>query len=321
MSDKGLHRIAVLTSACTVVLLAAGALVTSTGSGLAVPDWPLSYGSLLPPMVGGIFYEHGHRLIAGTVALLTALQAFFFVRFEKRNGVKTLAVSALVLVLLQAGLGGMTVLLRLPPVVSVVHACLAQIFFSVVVSLALLSSPAWMAKPGSLSTEALLDANSSRFLPMFSVGLVGLFFVQLILGATMRHTGAGLAIPDFPLAFGGLVPPTFTFAIAVHYFHRVGAFTIILLCSGLALYLYRKHQNQLSLITAVGMLLGLLSAQVLLGSMVIWLKRPIPLTTAHLVVGAGLLASSVVFALKVFRLSGAVKQAASRTLVTSWEPA
>ena len=123
------HRFAVVTAVATFLLLVAGALVTSNDAGLSVPDWPLSHGSLMPEMVGGVFYEHSHRLIAATVAILTLILAIWLGRVERRRQVRRLAWTAVGMVLAQALLGGLTVLLYLPVAISVLHACLAQLFF------------------------------------------------------------------------------------------------------------------------------------------------------------------------------------------------
>ena len=128
-----LHAYAVFTAFCTFLLIIAGALVTGNDAGLSVPDWPLSYGKLMPPMVGGIFYEHGHRMVAATVGLLTVVLAFWLWRAEPRRWVRRLGWVALATVVAQGVLGGITVLFYLPVAVSVAHACLAQIFFCLVV--------------------------------------------------------------------------------------------------------------------------------------------------------------------------------------------
>jgi cytochrome c oxidase assembly protein subunit 15 len=130
------HRFAVATAVATFVLLVAGALVTSNDAGLSVPDWPLSHGSLMPEMVGGVFYEHSHRLIAATVAILTLILAIWLSRAERRPQVRRLGWTAVGMVLAQALLGGVTVLLYLPVAISVLHACLAQLFFCTVVVIA-----------------------------------------------------------------------------------------------------------------------------------------------------------------------------------------
>src|SRR5688572_15926415 len=120
--DAWRHRFGVLTAAATVALVFIGGLVTSTGSGLAVPDWPLSYGQLMPPMVGGVFYEHGHRMAATAVGLLTLVLAIWTARVESRPGVRRLAWGALAAVIAQGVLGGLTVIYLLPTPISVTHA-------------------------------------------------------------------------------------------------------------------------------------------------------------------------------------------------------
>src|SRR3982750_1956550 len=143
-----LHRFARLVTAFTVLLIAAGGMVTSTGSGLSVPDWPTSYGWSMfsfptSKWVGGIRYEHSHRLIASTVGFLTIILAIWTWRLEPRRWVRKLGFAALGAVILQGVLGGITVLLFLPPAVSIGHAALAQFFFCLTITLAVVTSPAW----------------------------------------------------------------------------------------------------------------------------------------------------------------------------------
>ena len=200
-----LHRFAKLVAASTVLLLAAGAMVTSTGSGLSVPDWPTTYGWYMFtfPMskwVGGIRYEHGHRLIASTVGFLTIILAVWTWRVDPRRWVRWLAAGALGVVILQGLLGGLTVLLLLPAPISIGHAGLAQLFFCLTLSLAVFTSPGWKA---ASAVDPVDDPKLRRLAAVTTV----LVYTQILLGATMRHTGAGLAIPDFPLAFGHVIPP------------------------------------------------------------------------------------------------------------------
>src|SRR5437867_2708610 len=208
--DRRRHRYAAACACATLVLVVAGGLVTSTGSGLAVPDWPLSFGTLFPPMTGGVLFEHGHRLIAATVGLMTIVLAIWFGRKETRAWVRRLACVAIGAVVAQGLLGGLTVLLRLPPSVSVLHACLAQGFFCVVVLLAVATSSGFLGQ----GREGAAQGAGPMFVPWAAA--TGLVYAQLVLGAVMRHTGAGLAIPDVPLVFGRLLPPSWTRAIAVH---------------------------------------------------------------------------------------------------------
>lgn len=290
-----LSHLTKFTTLMTLILLSVGALVTSTGSGLAVPDWPLSYGQFFPPMIGGILYEHGHRLLAGSVAILATIQAALIWRFESRAAVKYLGFFSVGVVLSQAVLGGITVLFRLPPAVSISHACLAQIFFSTIVVIALITSDFW--KNFAASEEIKKDS----FLQLGSWMLPFVFFVQLLFGATMRHTGAGLAIPDFPLSFGHWLPPVFTTPILIHFCHRAGAFTIVVLVTLVLIRIYQKHSLQLGIIAIAGLLAAFVTLQIMMGAMIIWLKKPVLLTTAHLAVGACCLGTSVVLAVVVRR--------------------
>lgn len=168
---------------CVFFLLMAGGLVTSHEAGLAVPDWPLSYGTWMPPMVGNIFWEHGHRMIAGFVALLTLFTAICAQCSGEPSGIKKLAWAGLFMVLLQALLGGITVLMLLPPPVSIAHACLGQTFFCLTIALAYYLHP--------LSRQSLPGSDSEHFRKLGRLTLLTFLFVyiQLILGATVRHTG------------------------------------------------------------------------------------------------------------------------------------
>ncbi|GIX48117.1 MAG: cytochrome oxidase assembly protein [Candidatus Tectimicrobiota bacterium] len=293
---RWLHRFAVVTAAATLGLIAAGALVTSTGSGLAVPDWPLSFGQVFPPMQGGVLFEHGHRLVAAFVGLLTVALALAMQRWEPRPWVRRLAWGAVLAVLVQGLLGGLTVLLRLPTAVSVAHACLAQAFLCLVVSLAVCTAPSWQA-PQARWQEA--GGPSLRLVAVLTTVLV---YVQLLLGALVRHLGAGLAIPDFPLAFGRLVPPLTSPGVTVHFLHRVGA---LLVASGVVWTVVRMRETgrgeRWLQRPALG-LLALLLAQLGLGALIVWTRRAVLPTTAHVVTGAALLATSLVLTLRLYRL-------------------
>src|SRR6185436_11516808 len=137
------HRFAILTATATYALLFLGGLVTSTGSGLAVPDWPLSFGQVMPEMVGGVLFEHGHRMAASLVGFLTLILSIWTVVSETRPGVRALGIAMILAVVLQGVLGGVTVLYKLPIAVSVTHACLAQTFFCLAVTMAIVTGPSW----------------------------------------------------------------------------------------------------------------------------------------------------------------------------------
>src|ERR1700691_3863994 len=141
--NQALHRYAVFTACCTFLLLIAGALVTSNDAGLSIPDWPLAYGSLTPPMVGGIRYEFTHRVIATCVGFLTVILAAWLWKVEKRAWIRWLGVAALGGVIAQGILGGMTVRMFQPPAVSAAHATLAQLFFSTLVAISVFTGSWW----------------------------------------------------------------------------------------------------------------------------------------------------------------------------------
>jgi cytochrome c oxidase assembly protein subunit 15 len=295
------HRFAVATAAATYVLLFMGGLVTSTGSALAVPDWPLAFGQVFPAMTGGVLFEHGHRLAATTVGLLTLVLAVWTIVEEPRASVRGLATAMLVAVILQGVLGGITVLYKLPLAVSVTHACLAQLFFCLAVTMCLVTAPSW----GAARTPAL---HMGEPLPLVAAITTGAVFVQLALGALVRHTGAGLAIPDFPLAFGRLVPPLETPLIAIHFAHRVGAAVVSVLVLTLAARVLRARPSR-EVVRLVVLALGLLVTQITLGALIVWTHRAVVPTTTHVVIGAGLLATCLATSLRLGRTATAVATA------------
>ena len=274
-----MHRFATLTAIATFFLLIAGGMVTSTNSGLAVPDWPLSYGTWFPPMVGGILYEHGHRMIAGVVGLLILALAIWVGWREPRRWVRRLGYAALGAVIGQAILGGMTVLLLLPPQVSIAHACLAQLVFCLVISLSWCTTPHRSPAPA-----AAVDVRGHSA----ALGLAA--FTQLLLGAVIRHTG------------GSVIP------------HVLGAVAL----SGLAIAFAWRTRREPLLRRDAWRLLGLLAAQVGVGLVVLagmvvvqMLLGPAALlhldqalvTMAHQVVGAMVLAHACLLVLMVHRVT------------------
>lgn len=305
------HRFAVLTACATLGLIFVGGLVTSTGSGLAVPDWPLSFGQVFPPMVGGVFFEHGHRMVAAFVGVLTVTLAVLLANWEPRAWVRWLGWGALAAVLVQGSLGGLTVLLRLPTAVSVTHACLAQVFFCLTVAIAVCTSPHWWA---SRQVAVETAAPSLRVLTRLTVGFI---FVQLILGALMRHTGAGLAIPDFPLAFGRVIPPFESQGVAIHFLHRMGALVVAIVISWTVARVLSRFRTEAQLRRPALALFALLMLQLTLGALTIWTQRAVTPMTAHVAIGAAVLATSVMLALRATQLVGhPVSQMQTQTLVS-----
>jgi len=285
------HRFATLLALSTLILVFVGGLVTSTGSGLAVPDWPLSYGMVMPPMVGGIFYEHGHRMVAATVGFLTLVLAIWTQATEPRPGVRRLAWTALALVIAQGTLGGLTVLFLLPTPVSVAHACLAQCFFCVTIALAYTTSGEWA------TTDRVPDRAGVRLAALAATAVV---FVQLTLGATMRHLGAGLAIPDFPLAFGRVIPPLSEAAVVLHFAHRVGALAVLAVVVVLAVRAHRSGMAALGRMASVVVVLVIV--QIALGATTVLTGKAVLPTTAHVAVGAAVLGSCGLVLLRAWRL-------------------
>ena len=299
---KALHRFAKIVAGCTVVLVLAGSLVTSTASGLSVPDWPTSYGwnmFTFPPShwVGGILYEHGHRLIASTVGFLTIILAVWLWRTDPRRWVKWLGVSALGAVIAQGVLGGLTVLFFLPAAISTAHAGLAEIFFCITVSIALVTSPAWIR---GYSDSSMDDAVLRRVAATTTV----LIYAQILIGATMRHTGAGLAIPDFPLMFGHVIPDHWDPKIAIHFAHRVGALIVSLAILATSAHVFYHHGDRRELTRPAALILGLVAVQVTLGALTVLSGRDVAINSAHVVVGALVLATSLVITLRSWRDQG-----------------
>ena len=303
---------AALVAASTAVLIFAGGLVTSTGSGLSVPDWPNTYGWFmwsfpLSKMVGGIFYEHLHRLVASTVGCLIVVLAIWLARAEPRRWVRRLGYLALAAVITQGILGGITVLFFLPDAISIAHASLAQIVFCLTTTIAVVTSNGWnrdYADPGSRLPDpgSRLQARiEDRTLERMAVVTTAVIYIQIVIGATMRHTGAGLAIPDFPLAFGHLVPPQWDSKIAIHFAHRVGALiiaTLILATSGHVLF---HHRRRAELRRPAALLLVLVVLQITLGALTVLSQKQFIINSLHVVNGALVLVTSLVLTLRAHR--------------------
>ena len=287
--NPALHRYAAVTSVATFFLLVAGALVTSNDAGLAVPDWPLSYGSLFPPMIGGIFYEHGHRVVASFVGILTVGLAIWLWRADARPWVRRLGWLALAAVIAQGLLGALTVKFLLPPPVSVAHASLAQIFYCITVALVIFTGRWWQSE-----VPAVEDTGSPR-LKTLALAAVAATFLQLILGAAYRHNASGI------------VP------------HLIGAAVVLLLAilAGRAVRLRFPEARPLR--RAAAMLHAVVGTQLILGALAWWSRlssqgmqqtpdSTIWLTAIHTVFGAVVLAGTVVLALVAHRVVRSAEQ-------------
>src|SRR5512143_721490 len=278
-----LHRYATLVAVCTLLLVLAGASVTSKEAGLSVPDWPLSYGQVIPQMTGGVLFETGHRMIATIVGILTILLAIWIARVEKpphgRAWMRRLGWAAVSLVVAQGLLGGATVLLLQPAPISIAHACLAQLFFSVTVAIAVFTSRNWQQGP-----EPVEDYGrpSLRSLAILTPVLV---LVQIGLGAGFRHRAFGL----MPHVIGAMIVPLAILLVGMFVQHQ-----------------FPKHR---ALRPAATGLLVITMSQVLLG-LAAYIARinaaeyPLAMvltTVAHVATGGLTLAASVVLAIQIRR--------------------
>jgi cytochrome c oxidase assembly protein subunit 15 len=390
--NRPLHRLALLTAIATFPLIFMGGLVTSHDVGLSVPDWPNSYGYnmfLFPPnqWVGGILYEHTHRLmgtVVGFCAILVTLNAwgvarsetartrliggtvfallaaailasllfrngskldsrqaqafvsllgmaavFFFASFartpEPRRWVRWLATAVLGMVIFQGVLGGLrVVLLKLN--LAIVHACIAQAFFCLATLLAVVSSKWWT------TADRNPDAPHGKSLLRLAIAAWTIIYLQLIVGATMRHYKAGLAIPDLPFAFGRVIPPTNDADLRAaqarvapegHWWevddatlgqvwlafaHRIGAILVSAAVIALAVTALRKHRNK-GLTTLAWLLVALLATQVTLGVLTVLLKKPADIASLHVAIGALVLVTTFVLAARAMRLYAALPTA------------
>lgn len=386
-----LYRFAVLTALFTLALLGVGGLVTSHGVGMAVPDWPNTYGynMFLFPIskwVGGIFYEHTHRLVASFVGLLTAVLAVWLwvvetggamrkigagvivgvlvlmgglmgvrdhtvflglaavasvgmvyggYRFLREDGqaLRWLGILALATVILQGVLGGMRVVLYKDEL-GIFHATLAQLFFVLICVIALFTSSWWQrgstrcASPTSSREES--SSFVSRNLRSLLLATTAIILLQLILGATMRHQHAGLAIPDFPLAYGKLWPamdaesvmrynqqrqeitaahPITAFQIGLQMTHRLVA-VVILIGVGWCAQRLRRELGGKQPLTRLGWFwLVTILVQATLGAFTLWTNKAADVATAHVLVGALSLVTGALACIIAFRQSAPLRAA------------
>lgn len=296
--------------ATTFVLLFIGGLVTSYHAGMAVPDWPLSFGSLNPEGWWGNFpvrLEHGHRLFAAGVGLLIlALAVWIWLVRSTSPAVRWLAGAALVGVALQGTFGGLRVTLetaghlRSATTLRVVHGCSAQVELCLLVAIAALLSRSWIENAWKLALPGLVGMRRLAWV------VVAAIFLQLVSGATMRHLGAGLAIPYFPEANpdGGLLPKVHNLFVDLNFTHtRLGALLVTLLILALVILVLRRARGEVRLTSPALGLLGLLLVQLSLGIAVILHMKPITLTTIHVVNGAAVLAVSLLLAMRASRFA------------------
>jgi cytochrome c oxidase assembly protein subunit 15 len=293
-----LHRFSQLLAGCTVALILAGSLVTSNGAGLSVPDWPTTYGWSMftfPPSmwVANIRYEHVHRLVASGVGALTIIAVCWLWIARTPSWLRWFGLGTLGAVIAQGVLGGVTVLFFLPAAISTAHAALAQLFLCATVSLALFTSPRWVDQ-----SRPIDDARLRRLTTLTTL----LAYCQIVVGAAMRHTGAGLAISDFPWSFGHVVPDHWTAGIAVHFGHRIGAIVVMLVSASTFVDVLRRFRHRTELISPATLLLFLVFTQATLGAFVVITRRQPWINSVHVVVGAFVLTTSVVLMLRSWQV-------------------
>ncbi|MBI2027962.1 MAG: COX15/CtaA family protein [Deltaproteobacteria bacterium] len=325
----------------TFILILWGAVVRVTGSGLGCPDWPLCYGKMLPPFQYQSLLEWGHRMLASWVGLVT-LALFVVSCFKKNRGWKTiLAAVILILVLVQAGMGALAVKYELDPLVIMIHLAIAMIFFLLMLSLFLLfedtsinlrvfsegynggfagmdllrskreqtrvPSGVFHAGENDRVPRKILGDLCFRYSQRFFIVLFIVAFAQFVFGGYVASVGAGLGCPDFPLCYGRLLPPSGDLLAKIHFVHRLGALTLLVLSTGI-LY-FRRSLRHYELFEAHGVievergLFILLMIQVALGVLTVIFKLPLPLRILHLAAGIGVVSMSFVLMLKLLLIN------------------
>jgi cytochrome c oxidase assembly protein subunit 15 len=324
---RALHWFAVLTAVATFLLLGAGGLVTSHEAGMSVPDWPNSYGYnmfLFPPSqwMGGIFYEHTHRLWATVVGLMTTILAVWLCWKDARRWMKWLGVLAFLLVVAQGVLGGLRVVLKMDNL-GAIHGVVGQTFFALMCAIALFTGGFWRA----ISEQKLNVPGPLRTMVLMTTILI---FCQLILGSTMRAQHAGLSINTFPSAYGKIWPDTRPEAIArynaqrievtnvnditafqvilqmVHRIFALGILISVILC---AVQAWRLLGIRDTLTKFAFFWLGLITVQIGLGAATIWSNKAADVATAHVLVGALSLVTGALWCIIAFGRSARVPAA------------
>jgi cytochrome c oxidase assembly protein subunit 15 len=326
-----LNRFTWFTAVATLLLICSGGMVTSKGVGLAVPDWPTTFGynMFLFPVskwIGGIFFEHTHRLIASAVGFLTIILAIWLWRSEDRQWVRNLGVIAVAAVILQGVLGGLRVTM-LKDEIGIFHACLAQAFLGLIVLIALVTTHFW-------STLSNVIADERRFpaITAVAIAITIAIYVQLALGATMRHQHRDLAILDFPTANGAWIPDSSAsalvkinawrdaralsnvdaFQIWLQVAHRFLALLIAIGVIAFCLRVWRDARHVPTLRRLSILWLALLACQLTLGAWTIWSNKAADVATTHVAVGATMLCFGVSISAICWRIQSGWRALAAR---------
>ena len=289
--NKGLHWFSLLVAGATFFLIIAGALVTSNDAGLATEDWPLSNGQFFPAMVGNLFWEHGHRMVATSVGLLTIGLVILLFRKEPRRWVRRLGLVALFGVIVQGLLGGLTVKLMLPLAVSTAHATLAQLFFCTTVALAVFTSKSWIQSDLSVEEKGTLPI---RYVCLAAAATI---LLQLVLGATLRHSAT----------WDKHLPTELLLA------HVGGALAVAVTLASACFMILRRHPGVTFLTRPASIAVALLGLQLFFGvaAYVTRLRSPddpqplhpmVGITVAHVACGALVFAATIVMTLRAFKV-------------------
>lgn len=297
-------------------------MVTSKNAGLAVPDWPTTFGYNMfffpfSKWIGGIFFEHVHRLIASTVGFLTIILTIWLWRSESRRWVRNLGLAALAAVIVQGVLGGLRVTM-LKDEIGIFHACLAQAYFGLLIVIALVTSPIW-----SRLALAKIPTRIARRLAQISIATSLIIYGQLALGATMRHQHRDLSILDFPLAYGKVIPDVSAKKLAVindwrdaHALSDVNAFQIwlqllhrfvaVIIAIGIVAFWFcvrNGARESITLKRLSNFWIFLVASQIALGAWIIWSNKAADIATAHVAVGATTFAVGIALVTICLRLA------------------
>lgn len=333
--NRWVHRLALITAAATFPLIFMGGLVTSHQAGMSVPDWPNSWGYNMftfPPSkwVGGILFEHTHRLAASAVGLLTIVLMATAWATDRRKWLRWTAVAVFLAVLAQGIIGGLRVVLSERDL-AIVHGIAAQLFFCFIAAFCVLTSRFWNQR------REITASPQMRKLTALALLAVAIILGQLIIGAIMRHSDAGLAIPDFPASYGHLFPPTHIdaafreeaihqfgtnlglnhvtlFQIWIHFAHRIGAALVSVAVISLAMTVLLRLRKHPVFTTPAWIMLALLIIQVTLGILTVLLRKPADIASAHVAVGALLLVTTWVIALRSLGIVLAARESAGTDL-------
>lgn len=270
----------------TLALLLLGSVVHATESSLACPDWPTCFGTMMPEMTGGVFWEHLHRLWAGALVLLFAVAVVVLRRtLPGRRDLLRMGIAGLALLLIQSVLGGLTVIYRLPDAISTSHLALAFGFLSLVTVMLVRSGP--RGDGGTRDDDPL-----ARRAGLWGAALV---FTQSVVGALVRHTDSGMACPDVPLCLGRIIPPLEYPTVQLHFLHRALGLLVAAVLLRHAWLILARSRDRVTRRLAAGLGAGVV-AQVLLGYLSVAYRLAPPYVSTHTLLAAILLSMAVAMA-------------------------